>query len=580
MAFTKDYDINETSSGFPDPFMDYTSRFMPTDMHKLYEWSEKIYYFNPTFRQAVNRIARYPITALSYAEEENTDSVKQYKNFFDKELDFKTQLAYIGIDLLVYGNCFVSVFLPFDRMFQCPACGLEVTPSSVDFKYKEGHFVGICLCKEKVKFKVKDIISKDSAKINLIRWDPKHIEVNFNQITGSSVYYWSIPAEYKTRVENNDQDFLAEIPRSILDTIVADKKFRFSKNKIYHFKEESLAGVLTKYGLPTAVSLFKPEYYISLLRRANEAIALDYIIPFRIIYPLGSSNANEPTTHIPLQKFTRKMESMIENKRFDNTNIQISPIPIGYQAIGGEGKTLNVHQEIKFATEEMLNGLGYPAELYYGTLTVQAVPTALRLFQNTWSHLIHGYNRFIQWVSDTVSDYLDWEKMQVSLTPITIADDIERKQILMQLASSGIISMGTALEPYGIDINKEHDKKLDEQRAMMDADLKMQKMQKELMKSVDTGQGGAEGQVGGSVYDVHTQAQQIANQLLANFDSGMVRSELQNIEETDKNLYALVKMYMDQMRSQAQSQVGREALDQGLTQQGYGGVSAGTQPMV
>ena len=578
----RDDSSGEITGGFPDPFMDYTSRFMPTDMYKLYEWSEKIYYFNPTFRQAVNRIARYPITALNYAEEENSNSVKNYKIFFDKHLDFKTQLSLIGIDSLVYGNCFVSIFLPFDRTFICPACKMKLTPSAVkDFTYSEGNFVGHCLCKEKVKFKVDDRTSKDQSRVNIIRWDPKQIEVKFNSLTGATVYYWEIPEEYKKRVKENDQDFLIDIPMAILKTIDEGKKFRFGRDKIYHFKEESLAGILTEYGLPTAVSLFKPEYYISLLRRANEAIAMDYIVPFRIIYPQGSSSANDPTLHIPLQNFTKKMENMIDNKRFDNTNIQISPIPIGYQAIGGEGKALNVHQEIKFATEEMLNGLGYPAELYYGTLTVQAVPTALRLFQNTWSHLIHGYNRFIQWVTDAVSDYFDWPAMQVGLTPVTIADDIERKQILMQLASSGIISMGTATEPYGIDINKEYDKKLDEQRAMMDADLKMQEMQQQMMKTVDTGQGGGggQGEAGGSVYDVHTQAKKIANQMLANPDTGMVRSELQNIAKGDKNLYALIKMYMDQMRSQAQSQVGREALDQGLTQQGYGGVTEGTQPM-
>jgi hypothetical protein len=99
----------------------------------------------------------------------------------------------------------------------------------------------------------------------------------------------------------------------------------------------------------------------------------------------------------------------------------------------------------------MLNAAGVPAELYKGTITMQAMPAALRLFQQTWPHLVAAYNGWIRWLVDGVSKALNWEPVSAQMQPVTLADDVENKQILLQLAAGNKVSMHKALAPLGID---------------------------------------------------------------------------------------------------------------------------------
>jgi hypothetical protein len=270
--------------------------------------------------------------------------------------------------------------------------------------------------------------------------------------------------------------------------------------------------------------------------------------------------------------FVSQMKNMIRSHRRDPGDHQISPIPVGYQSMGGEGKALDLSANIKSTNEEILNSLGYPSELWYGTLSIQAMPSALRMFENNWRFMIDSNNDFIQWVANKIAAFFDWDKLDIKFRPLKIADDMERRQILMQLAASRQVSSITAMDQYGIDFKEEQEKLLEEQQIAQDLQQKAEQMQAE-MAEVQTAEGG-----GGAatVYSVEQQADQLAQELVALSQSGQqqqVDQTLNDLSNSDNTLYALVKDKMEKIRTQMQSQAGADAFMQGVVNTQPGGVT-------
>ncbi|MCH8511663.1 MAG: hypothetical protein LAT83_08405 [Kiritimatiellae bacterium] len=111
--------------------------------------------------------------------------------------------------------------------------------------------------------------------------------------------------------------------------------------------------------------------------------------------------------------------------------------------------------------------MGFPAELYRATLSIQAFPVALRLFEKSHAGLYSDYNQYLRWFTDGVSRYYNMSDMNVKLRSVTLADDLENKHLLMEAAAGMDISKGTAYRQVGIDYMSEQQKVLEEQREVM-----------------------------------------------------------------------------------------------------------------
>lgn len=497
-----------------------------------------------------------------------------------------------------YGNSFVSVYLPFDRYLQCPDCGNQVHISKIKYKFnsEKGEFMCRCpKCKKgEVAFKRVDRRSRDTSKIKVNRWDPKRIKLKVNDITGEIKYYYKLDPRFVERVRKGDPFYINNVSWGFIETCLGainkddstEHLFEFDTDKIYHLRDANFAGLSEKikgWGIPPILPYFKLAYYIQLMRRYDEAIALDFIVPFRILYPQGSApGGQDPLTMVSMQTFIAAMSSMVEKKRMNMTSIEVAPWAIGYEMIGGEAKQLAPKESIQEATQELLNSMGFPQELFAGTLSLQAAPVALRLFEREWNPFVSGINDILQWITDEVSKYMQWDPVEVHLTPVTLADDLEKKGIQMQAAAGQDISKQTAYRSIGIDY-------LDEQRRIIKEQQDIQKMQEKAMADAQAqqangamgggGDGGAEGgggesgmngpggQVGATPGDVFQQAQQIAQQLIAENNPTHTRQMLASIKQTNPTLWAQVKGQLQDQRQQLASQ-GQQLMIQQMQQGG------------
>lgn len=553
---------------FANPFFDIASGHLPRDTSKTFEMCEQIYATNGVVKSATDRVAQYFITEIQVKDEANKNA-EELKKLLRKNKSLYLQAA---IDSIVYGNSFVTVYLPFTRMLICPICKGSFNSRKVDYKFSNYKFMMTCpRCGVTKEATVNDHKEKNPELINFIRIDPGQIVINHDIFSGKSEYYWNIAQTAMRSIINSattNKLTTSSMPLDIMKVIEKGRNFCFAPKKFHHFKNPSLAGVSSQWGFPAYLPIMKLNFYNAVLRRANEAIAMDFIVPFRVLSPRATPST-DPMAMISAEIFVAKMKDMVNRHKTDPADMQVMPYPVEYQAFGAEGKSLNVEPEIRNTSDEMLNALNYPAELYRNNLQYQAMPSALRVFENTWQYLVDGSNDLLQFTADHICGFQGWERMEVGFTQVKVADDMERKQIFMQLAAAQQISMMTALKPYDLDYAKER-KNLAYQMKI-DQEIQ-QEMAKEMKEEAAMAPPGEAGSQMNHPADIIGQANNLA-QMLQSMPQEQRRIELRKIDNMNPVLHATVLKELEKLREAFKTQAGYQR----MAQAGMGG--AGVSPM-
>lgn len=606
---------NRFSSAFPDPYLDYASTQMPRSIYDVLKWCEYLWLTNGTYRMAVQRVVRYFLTSIELTDASEEEKEK-YDKFLNDDLKVMEVLALSGDNLMAYGNDFISFRVPIRRYLSCKKCFIEIPITRVDYEFKDKKFIATCpnpKCRCKGEMSRIDRRSQDKDKIKIIHWSPHEIKLLYDPVNNETVYLWEIPAWYVNEIKKGNKFYLENTPWEIVECIFDDKAekklFKFNEDYIYHLREECISGVRHfGWGIPRVMGNFKQAWYIQVLKRYNEAIALDYIIPFRVITPALTSGQVDPLTSTNMGSFNARVMNMFRQHRKDPTSLHALPFPIDMKLLGADGKALAPSDLLDKGIAEFLNAQGVPAEMFQGTLQLQAMPVALRLFERTWVHLVGSMNGLLNWMFKRISELQNWENLRGRLQPVTLADDMEKKQIQLQLAAGSKISNATALAPFGINAKAEVKRKLEEMAYEQEQQMEFQERtqhKQELQSTVaagSTGQPGAPGQppapqqgqpqggmppqgggdpnapqqpmqsspsqqmsqgMGGNITpdDMMQQAEQFAIQIAA-MPYEPRRSELLKIKKANETMHALIISKLGKLRQQARSVGGYQALQQ------------------
>lgn len=554
------------NDNFSNPFMSIANKWMPTTNKEMFELCEWMHRYCGIFRGAVERIARMFFTDYIYDETEETKTTSVYKDFLSENGKFKKTLINIGIDYLVYGNSLVALYLPFIRILNCQKCKTDLNAISVeDLDYiGEGKFTGVCPSCGGSNFTCKDTEDTNINNINLIRLPPADMEMIHNRISGNSTYFWNMESSDRTKYKNGKGTILvSETPLEILDMVRSSNKLKFKPDSILHTSQSNLAGNSIEWGMPFAISCFPLVFYIAILRKANEAISMDYIIPLRIIYPQPLTSGMGPDI-MKMKDYISRINQIIRDHRTDPDAYHTSPIPLGYQVLGAEKRSLMISDDIEMSNKELLNAIGFPAEMYFGTMQLGGTSMALRLLDNTFG-LTAIYNSVIQWTLRKISYYLKLSYSKVSMMPLKYIDDDARKQVAFQLASADKISDISLLELCGYEYEKEQRRKIKQQQILS-------KIQKELesKKSMETQQGtsgGGSNTGAGTPSDLMAQAEAKAQEILMIQDPREQEATLRSILSVNPLLHDAVKGSMDRVRNKLRTQGMHMLLEQQQQQQ-------------
>jgi len=552
-------DYARHGAAHPNPTYDFLSGFAPRKIKDLFRWSEYLYANAPAIFAALQKLSAYPVTEVKVAAE-GAARKDVWEDLLTDTLDVRNHAILTNLDRRLYGNSFTSIYKPFVRTLCCNHQDCKkltgITHVKYTFQLKTMKFKYTCAaCKRATVGDIRDLKSVDRTKISLIRWAPALIDINYNPITGRSEYYYTIPSDIRTKVEKGDPHLMATIPLEFLKAIQAKKTFKFSPDQIFHMKMPAPAGIDAQWGLPPLVSTIKLFFYAAVLRKANEAIALDHIVPFRVLHPAPISGNADPAERLNMANWQAQLESNIKQWRRDPLHIMFAPAALGVTMMGGQGRSLLTLGEVKDAEDAIIAALGVPREFLYGGLTVTGSAITLRMLENQLESDAKQLNDQLAWIIRQLSVFLEMPKVKARFVPFKLVDDTEQKMALLNLqqVTGGAISNSRLMEGYSdLDLDDERKKKEEEAlaQAKSDADLQ-QKMQR--LQTSASAQAEQSAQMGAGLGYNPTAVIQQADQYVQQFtqmDPGTRQSQMDQLSQTDPVMYAVVK---DRMEANAQS---------------------------
>ena len=462
---------------YPSPFFDVSQQFLPADQGQLHKWCRYYFLTNPIINAACSKMAEYPVTPLLF-ETEDPNLQKMYKEL-EMVLKLRDFQVEVGLDYFVYGNAFVSVFFPMTKYLICEKCGERhrASTSRSRYKWRNLKFHLKCRsCGHEGYAKEFDQYLQSIRDIRLIRWNPENIKIKYNEITGQSLYYFKLPKSTVNDIKVGDKNTIETIPAEFLDAARKSKALLFNKENIYHLKRPTIAQKDQGWGTPLLYPVLKDAFYLQVMKKAQESVLMEHIVPLRMIYPGPATGGNDgPYGSYNLSNWKAKVDAEINTWKRDNNYIPVLPVNVGFQQFGGNARALMMYQEMKMISEQMLAGAGIPQEFIFGGLQWSGSNTSLRALEN----MLLGYNRqrhelIIDFIIKKVARFMRWPFINARFEKFKMADDLQRAMFYLQLNQAQKISDRRLMEEIGESFDLETERMQNEVKRQLQANRTMQ----------------------------------------------------------------------------------------------------------
>lgn len=462
---------------YPSPFFDVSQQFLPADQGQLHKWCRYYFLTNPIINAACSKMAEYPVTPLLF-ETEDSNLQKMYKGL-ERKLKLRDFQVEVGLDYFVYGNAFVSVFFPMTKYLICTKCGERhrASTSRSLYKWKALKFHLTCRnCGYEGTAKEFDQYIQSVRDIRLVRWNPENINVKYNEITGQSKYYFKLPKAVINDIKIGDNDTIETIPTEFLEAARKSKALLFNTENIYHLKRPTIAQKDQGWGTPLLYPVLKDAFYLQVMKKAQESVLMEHIVPLRMIYPGPATGGNDgPYGSYNLSNWKAKVDAEINTWKRDNNYIPVLPVNVGFQQFGGNARALMMYQEMRMVSEQMLAGAGIPQEFIFGGLQWSGSNTSLRALEN----MLLGYNRqrhelIIDFILKKIARFMKWPSVEARFEKFKMADDLQRAMFYLQLNQAQKISDRRLMEEIGESFDLEIDRMDGELKRQLATNRKMQ----------------------------------------------------------------------------------------------------------
>jgi hypothetical protein len=461
---------------YPSPFFDVAHTYLPVTVKQLFRWCRYYFLTNPLINATVFKLSEYPITDL-VVDHPQAKVKSRWEEYFKDHLRYRPFQIECGLDYYTYGNCLVSLGYPFRKMLRCQSCKFTERADKIrqHWTFTNLTFRMTCpRCASTTEAEVSDFYYRDASGIHPIRWNCEHVEVTYNDVTGESTHFYTIPPAVRNDIVIGKKDVVESVPQVFIQAMRQQKGVVFSKDNFFHMKRPTLAQQDRGWGTPIVLPVLKDVFYLQVMKKAQEAILLEHIVPLRVLFPQAGSGTSDPYTTINLVDWRDHVAAEIARWRHDNNYIPIMPLPIGNQTIGGDGRALLLTQEIQVWAEHIMSGLGVPREFLLGGMSYAGTNVSMRMLENQFLGFILRHTQMANWIMKQVASFMGWPEARIRFKPFKMADDIQRKAYLFQLNQAQKISDRTLLADADLDQEKEDEIMVQETAKRLEATKKQQ----------------------------------------------------------------------------------------------------------
>lgn len=578
-----------------DPFMLDSNSGIPVDIESALDLGLYLFYLSAPFQAVVHRVVGHFITDLAVEGDVSSEAKSKMRDMLYNNIHAKSALLHMGIDLLgPYGNSFFYIYEPFDRLLIDKRGDKPRFYSLNNVKLKRYNAQNMTYeivdpqrTGRTTHLPFVDYPSNDVSRSSIEFLDPRRVTMRKARFGPHTEYIYRIEEWLKTDVmEGKAFWHINNLPRKMLEVIRDNHDYRFGPGKVFSAHLPSPSGLSNSgWGIPNPIAMYRVIHQLQVYAKIDEALAKDYMVPFRVVSPnLSGPNAQEIIKLVGVN-WKREMSNLIDRHRKRLTDIGAFPFPIHMEEMNAAGKQLTPKDLKEFEITNLFNSMNFPAELHTGNMQFQMIPSAVRLFESSYSYFMDMLSDAAQFIADGVSRIAEFTKVKATVRAPTMAEDAERQAMLMEMGAAGEISRERAFRGLNIeDPVEERLRRVDEDmRIQKEEAAKMEEAERELMagslgdilamqmQQEEEAQGGGGGApmpgggggtpVGGPIQPstIKAQAEDIVSQMIK-MPGTERRRMLDQLRNTNPEMHAMVKELMEQYKRQNESQARAESV--------------------
>lgn len=430
---------------YPAPLRDLLSTYVPEDIKGIMNLCRYFFAFDPLVHAAMRNMAMYPLTKLTIQSVRYPKEAQVLQDMLYRELELQRFLHAMSLDYFVYGNAF-------------------------------------CMH-----------LSVNGSRLPVFRRVPvMEMSLGEDPTTGDTRYFWLIsPAirrmlDHKTDPEFKDDYnvFTKTFPGAqyVEQAVKNNKALIMRKKHFYHLRMEGESASNQHWGFPMIQPVLKTLFYRNILRKAQEALAMEHIVPLRIFFiQPPDRDSYSPAAY---SETAQELAKIISKAANDPNMKVVSPAPVGVISAGGQGRMLMVTPEIQQLDETALAGMLVPREFVYGGLSYSGSSVSMRMtenrvvsFRNQLVDLVQNF--VLPHVMDAVYPEFNASDFTVAFAELKALDDIQQKQLLINLNASGKLPDSMLYSALEIDPEDAKSGTLDDVKHM--AELKMEQLRGDML---------------------------------------------------------------------------------------------------
>ena len=449
--------VGRPEAFYPSPFFDIAENYLPSTIRETFEWCAYYQRTNPIISTVTSRLAAYPITDIMF-DEGNEGLVEEWRDLFETKLRIRQFLVEQNLDRYTFGNSFCTVSFPFVKKLTCRQCQHAVEASKAKYQWRDTKFMLHCQeCDTQHEAKVHDEYQKNLEAVRLVRWNPRVIEIEYNEITGRSRYFYRMPQYLRNQITLGIPDVVQNVPQTFIDAIRKKKAILIESDKIFHSRRASISTNPGDqgWGAPLVLPVLKDIFFTQVLRKSQEAVCMEHIVPMRVLYPQVTGDGNNFYSQVNLKSWQKEVELQVTKWRQDPNHIPVLGFPLGYQLIGGQGRAILLHQELRVYFDQIVAGMGVPTSFFYGEAQYSGASVNLKALENEFLGNRQDMLRLVHFIRDAIAGGCDKTPIGMRFRPFKMADDIQRASYDLQLSQGGLISQRSLLQSRDFDYDRE-----------------------------------------------------------------------------------------------------------------------------
>jgi len=472
----------------PNQWMDLTDTKLPSRPHEVYELCRYLAATSPAHKTYVRNFSTLPVTEILVQNMAATSAAVQdagggansavrrnagviavggdaaamgWADYLDRKIKLRTFLKEFAASACMYSAAVALVQRPFVKQTKCTHCGARNDLRLGNFQLLEGYLSAKMTCdscEKEYQGPIEDVIVEmDRFRIRPVVMDMNNIRSLRNQFTGQVRLYYVIPEDEARAIEQYAlydhemflqyrQEYHQAIFSPMHHAMITDgtnrSVLRLRDEELFLWRSPFPPNGVHGLPIPDMVASFKETWLLRIYEKSSQATAAQGLNPFTILFPAPPPGGESLFQHINVSNYMPVIADSVRRHAQDPNYRAVMPFPVGQLTIGGEGKALTVHQEIRATMEMICAALGCPVEFLFGGMSYSGSNVSIKQVLALLQEMQTGLKDLAQWVSDILCDYLQQPgSYLIDMADLRIGDDLAYIGALSSMVSAGQLSM-------------------------------------------------------------------------------------------------------------------------------------------